>query len=276
LENKNKGVIIIFLFMFLLVINALSISGAPPFIQPTDTRGEDTLTIEYQKIVNLKLNEDFLFDFHVYNTSDGVALKNTSSKVLTCNMCLYKSNGQHLLKDEKLISDGYDFELNVTKGNFTEEGVYSFITFCNTTYQGGFISSKLEVTKEGTEITTERQSLGFIILALLGLIILFIVISFKVDRKAFYSLPLKVSLVWLSVTLIGVLIYTLKKIADFYSTGLSTTMGTLFVVYCSLYVVFVWMMFILFLKDVIIFFKETIKGVKDEENKNEFERKDFW
>lgn len=151
---------IIFLSMFTLV------SAQPPFQQSTIV--STGIDIETPIIEYLEVGEDFEFHLHAHNASNGLHLTNSTT---SCIAHIYSGNagGHHIIEavmefDENL----FDFEVEVDGGNFSEEGQYAVLLYCEVTGQiGGFFEYGFEVTETGSEFTIPEAILyGFILILL--------------------------------------------------------------------------------------------------------------
>ena len=152
-----KKIILLLLFLLLLVPIALSIK---PLSQTS--LSVEGLVIEYPKIEALKLNSDFIFNFHIYNASDGIPRTN---RTIDCSFHLYDNTGEHLYVIPRIPwnNDDKEFEAEITGTNFSYAGDYAFITECNNSVQGGFVSVPFIVNLSGVS-TSDFTTLGFIIL----------------------------------------------------------------------------------------------------------------
>jgi hypothetical protein len=169
-----KGKEIFVLSVFVLVVCTHLVSSAPPFISsPTVTEG---ITIEHPIVDPVKINEFHEFHFHIFNASTGMPMNGTG---VTCFFHLYNKWGIHIFKLESVpfpADERFDYEVNVSSGNFSYSGQYSFIFQCNTSTQGGFYEHDFLVNGIGEALTTEKSILYSLIwivsfLMFLGLLI---------------------------------------------------------------------------------------------------------
>lgn len=173
----DRKVILLILCMILVVVPL--INAQPPFQEAT---GDRTLEIRFPQSNVLELGQDISYHFHVYNRSDGLLVTNSSAD---CFIHLYNATGSHIFQGTMgFDSNGIDWELFIDGGNFSQIGFISFIVWCNTTNQGGFVSGSLDVTHSG-RLLTDADSKIYILLIILAIIALvcLIVLAFKLEWK---------------------------------------------------------------------------------------------
>ena len=153
----------IFLFLFLLVFTP-TISAQPPFIQPTQPF-VDGYIIEIPEQEILKVNQDFNFFFHVFNISNGLPL---TDSLVNCEFNLHDSTSKLIFTDNSLFFDDTTTAFNVTigGGNFTTQD-YTYVTHCNSTDFGGFISVAIKSTPDGKESVAFPQQFSVIALGII-------------------------------------------------------------------------------------------------------------
>jgi hypothetical protein len=150
----KKLLTILFLSMFFLRLA----SAVSPFIS-TSPQG---LILEYPVQDYFKVNQTYTFDIHVFNSSNGVPL----SSGVNCTFHLYNSSGDHLVQLLDNSAVAYDYQFIVLNSNFSYEGLYSYVTFCNSTTAGGFISVPITVNGNGKPSPEGIVIIGFCILFL--------------------------------------------------------------------------------------------------------------
>lgn len=143
---KNTSLTSMLFVLFILLIS--SVSAVSPF-RTTATSGCEIAPVIRETI---KLNQDFDFNFHVTNTSNGVPLSNTT---LSCVFHLYNQTGDHVL-GLRLPNDPYSEHLTMNEwaarisgGNFSSRGIYAYWIGCNGTGIGCAEKSGFEVTDSG-------------------------------------------------------------------------------------------------------------------------------
>ena len=155
----------------LIILLSLSFVSAVPSPQ-TNVNLEVGLEIQYPAIDILKQGNGFDFKFHVFNKSTGLSLSNDTT---ICKFHLYNSTGYEFVDEELSMNINLvDFEITVLGGNFTNTGFYSYITQCNTSDFGGFISVPIIVTPTGFELT---ESKAIIYIGLFGILIFLFVVN---------------------------------------------------------------------------------------------------
>lgn len=166
----KKEIIIGVILLFFLVP---FISSQPPF---QESAGEIGLELQSPIIESISNNQDFTFNLHVFNTTDGILMNNDSA---TCTIHLFDpTTGEHLLDNEMDFNiNEVDFSFLVDKGNFTSNKQHSILFFCNSTDaivpRGGFISYAFFVNPSGTTLH-EGDSIVYFSL-LMGVFLLFLI-----------------------------------------------------------------------------------------------------
>lgn len=129
-------------FLLILISLMLSTIDAKQLSQSVGTEGLDVFTNIDE---NIKLNQSYDIDVHVYNTSNGVPIITN----INCFGHLYK-DGNHLgIAIDSTPSNVFDYELMFNNNNFSEKGEYILRVSCNNTIKGGRTSQSLFVTKNG-------------------------------------------------------------------------------------------------------------------------------
>jgi len=169
-----------FLFIFLAVAGI--VNAVPPVQTTTTTSGNVGLTIEYITDDIIQKDEAFEYHFYVYNNTNGVLISNITNGI-NCRGHMYNKQGMNVISlDAEPFRDGWYF--NVSAGNFTGLGLFSYHVHCNDSTMGGFVSGAITVTESGEEITESNASIYssmFIVTILLFILCVFI--TFKIDSK---------------------------------------------------------------------------------------------
>lgn len=149
-------------------------SSASPFVTTT------TSGCQIAPVVRdyLKASQDFDFNFHVFNTSNGAPLSNST---LSCYFHLYNQTGDHFYTTI-LHNDPYT-EHNVINewvgriggGNFSTIGSYAYLVQCNGTIIYGGCADKglFIITKSGNAPAGDSLTIFIYILFILSSLILF-------------------------------------------------------------------------------------------------------
>lgn len=161
-----------FLFGILVLFSLNFISAVSPSLQ-----AQNILTgynIEVPSIGILKQNQDFTFNFHVFNVSNGYPISNTST---SCSFHLYNQTGFPLI--ESMVTHATtdvinEWDITVEGNNFSSIGQYGYLIQCNNSVSnlGGFVNAGIEVTPNGQEFSIEKSIsyLGFISICILLLL----------------------------------------------------------------------------------------------------------
>ena len=159
----------LFLFLFPLV------SAAPPFLQSFQVT--EGIIIQYPLISVIQQNQQYTFEFHLFNLSNGMPLNSG----ISCYFHLYNSKGEHqIFANVSTVAHTWDYEVDVTGKNFSQTGVYSYIMQCNNTSIGGAASVQFEVVKSGIDEQTTTYFPIMYFLIILAFSIL--VIGYKFDN----------------------------------------------------------------------------------------------
>lgn len=177
----NKTILAsLFVFMFMLSFAV----AQPPFQQSSLDTG---ITIETSVTMSHPINEDYFFNIHAQNSSNGLLLTNETTN---CTIHIFRpSDGDHILEEQMPFdTNGIDFDRVVEGGNFTEIGQYWVLFNCEVEGDiGGFIAYGFDVTYTGQN---EPLALGgsFLLLTFFALFLVgFIHLKMKIDFKRWYE-----------------------------------------------------------------------------------------
>jgi len=160
-----KKLPLIFIFLFISLALAGMGSAKQP-VQATIDTGTDGFLIEYIKDDIIQVNQDFEYHFHVYNLTNGVLMSNGSG--INCKGHMHNQKGMVVQEMDAEPSNG-GWYFNVSAGNFSQIGLFSYQVHCNDSVKGGFVSGTITVTATG-ETSDEAQAtiyLGLLIVAIL-------------------------------------------------------------------------------------------------------------
>lgn len=153
------------LIPFLILISLTFISGAK--VITTSDFGSG-LTIQAPEVSTIKSGDDFTFNFHIFNSTNGVLLTNDS---VNCSLHLYNSSGIEIFNKNNLPYVSTDFYQEVKGNNFTV-GTYSYITQCESNLAGGYVSVGFEVIGGGAEPTVSQAIMYGVILFIILILFL--------------------------------------------------------------------------------------------------------
>jgi hypothetical protein len=194
-------------------------SAAPPVLSTVQSGSLEVIAPSFDTIPQLS---KFDMYWHVFNTTN--LLTNTTT---TCDYHLYSkfANGEHLLavNNVRLFSNGRDFEVEVTGGNFSQLGEYCHMIECNTSTQSGGLERCFTVTLDGN-ILTDSQTYVYLsaLLILLVFGIFFFVLSIIFKHPAVKIFFISIS----SLTLL-VIITTVIATVNKYASLLNVTLNLL-------------------------------------------------
>lgn len=211
----------IFIFVFLLMTFLITSVSAVDQTGTFDAGYE----ISYPKVNQIIRNSSYVFNFHVYNDTEGVYVTNVTAE---CIFQLYDSDGNNVLEVNPASFNTNDLEwsVDVHGDNFSELGLYDYVFQCQDLNldQGGFVSIPFEVTTRKIEIPTAEAMIYILltssILLLFLLSIYFTVVIpysnrinekgmvIKITKAKYFKLALimldYILFVWLLNVLIGV------------------------------------------------------------------------
>lgn len=174
---------IFFFFLFLIVLFPVINAVAPSQIQ-TNTNIDVGLDIDYPKINPLRVNQSLLFNFRVYNRSNGLELTNVTTN---CSFHLINSSGSHIfISDLTPFNDTLEhWELEIGGGNFSQVSKMAYVISCVSLGDfGGFASSSFVVTESGFSINEGNATLLYTIILFMMVVgtIFFIAFTKKGDK----------------------------------------------------------------------------------------------
>lgn len=138
---------------------------------------------------SLELDENYTFEIHVFNISDGLPIV----AGISCYFHLYNSSGEHIVElTDTTSSSEFDYSFQILSGNFSESGIYYYFTQCNSSILGGYASNYLEITPNGSSLESGDSILYCAILILLfGVSIFLTCFGYSVTEpvvKGFFSI----------------------------------------------------------------------------------------
>jgi len=227
------------LIIALLIICFAGIASAPsppPFTSGSFPSG---YTIEFPNINYLQQNTTFNFYVHVYNASNGVPVSNATTN---CTLHIYNSVGSHIIESKMPYnSTDMDFGLKILGGNFSENGLYSFITYCHSSTQGGYVENTIRVTSTGDYIPEGMPTfLGILVIIIFGTACFMMFLSVTMNEVGFKIFFMVTSIIFLMASLItGYMVLTDSNVTASIST---TTLGLIVVIGIILFIIFAWIL----------------------------------
>lgn len=167
-SNANTMMLMALLFLAILAMPS-ALAPKPIITSPNDVG----LSVKIPLIDFIKPNSTVEFEFHVFNATDGQAIRNFTS----CNLHIYNASGYHIFEAvDGYVGHDYDYSFKFGENNFTNLGTYSYIVYCNTSGFGGFAETSFEVDTTSWELTTAKAVLyvGFFTITFFVFIMLFI------------------------------------------------------------------------------------------------------
>lgn len=243
--HGGRGRFLLAVILFCLAVWTLPVvSAQPPFIASETDSG---YIIEVPAPDALKQNTPYKLHLHIYNVTNGFALTNVSP-TRECFVHIYNSTGNHQFTGRMLYDGAYDFEVMVAGGNFSRVGIYPYVTWCNSSSQGGFYRDYFTVTATGSILTLNNAALfGVGILALLALTVFSLVFATREEN----ALALRLFFVMLS----AVFLFGLSATA-FMAAGYIPADGAV----VELPILFMWVSGIIFIILLFLLLIGTIRG----------------
>ena len=141
----KKIITLMLIVFFLVTLLGLNVSAAIAVqVNVNTNRGLD---ISYPKDQIVKINTPFQLNLHVFNSSNGLIVDNSTTN---CSLHLYQVNGSHRwIGNFNYDLEDKDFYLIIDKNNFTLEGSHAYEINCLAEEIGGFASGTYDVTQNG-------------------------------------------------------------------------------------------------------------------------------
>ena len=248
------------IYIFLLAIFLIGFVGAqPPFQESDTTEGYDIKVPETISVI--PKNMSYTIHTHIVNQSTGFPITTTAS----CELHLYNSTGNHILKQMMEFDPPYDFEIMIDGGNFTDNGDYSYIINCNDSRIGGFISDGFKVTPSGIEVTEEMTKFFLGSFMILGFVSIFFLI-FGIFTK---SPGFKIFFVGLAILfMVATVGFSVAVWQQLFGTlgNLISTYGMVFVLLTILIIGGGFGLFVYLVYMGIISFYKALRGQNDDED----------
>lgn len=164
-------------FLLAFIFFILPISFAVSTTNFIVNEGQNALTLKVPLITNIKQGNNFNFDIHVFNSSNGAFITNNT----TCYFHVYNSEGNHVLTSESNTTEyDFDYSFDLNSSYIKDEGEYYYNIQCKHNGQGGFFSSKFTVTETG--VTQNKELILVGIFTLLGIILFVLALKYQ-DRN---------------------------------------------------------------------------------------------
>ena len=174
-DRQTKGFLaIVVIFSIVLLLNTFSlVSSQPSTTVYTFPKGYTIVPTEFEE---LKLGEDIIFNFYIYNSSDGIRIDNATTN---CSFNLADSQGNLIFSGEPTYnSEGY-WNSFINSSYLNETGYYYYGVDCQGEL-GAAYSEVLSLT-----FTGNNQATMFYLILLTGLALFFMSCSLFVDEEFF-------------------------------------------------------------------------------------------
>ena len=175
---------LIFIYIVMLVLLVSIVSAVNPHVGVIQVAsGSTALDVEAPSITTIKQGYDgMVIHTHVFNGTTGEPLIPSKTSI-GCYVHLYNISGEHTMIGE-MSPDGVEWQIGVSKNNFTLTGEHSYIIYCNSSKSGGFVRGIFEVTPTG--IVEDATNIHIVILlAVIFIIIVYLILTGKFAVEAF-------------------------------------------------------------------------------------------
>lgn len=199
------------LLLISLLFCLVLVSAAPPFT----TSGDSALTVEPVIIETLKANENYKFQVHVFNTSNGAPINYNTS----CYVHVYNVSGNHIYAAENTsIDNRFDYEFLIL-GDKLPVGIYQVKFQCNNTNgRGGAAEFEFAATPSGRAPNSFFDNPLILIMGIVGGALLILGVSRHNPMFGFLS-----SVVFLMLG-VYIMIYGLDNVTDLYTQTVAITL----------------------------------------------------
>lgn len=194
--------------VFILLILSLTLVSCAPPATTVDYFPNGYIITEAQQSA-VKLNENFTYNFLLYNASTGKSIPNETG--LSCRIFITDNTGSLLLaKNASFVLNEY-WSVNISSDIFNHTGEFPYGVDCINSY-GGAIAGTFFVTPTGTLLEVSDSVLYFVFLAILFVIMLGLFkILFSSENKY-----LKYGLVAIIYILSNVFLLILWKVSEYF------------------------------------------------------------
>jgi hypothetical protein len=141
-------------------------SAQPQVLVPTASTG---ISIEHPISDLIFFNQSHEFNFHLYNSSNGKPILNTTT--IVCIFHLYNSSGVDIFEDDDVKpKNQYDWMIMISAENFSYVGQYAYVFQCNTSDIGGFYAHDFYSTPQGQPLAGDNFRIFIWVLFIIALI----------------------------------------------------------------------------------------------------------
>lgn len=186
------------MFAFVLLALALPFVSA---IKPIATQSGGLLTVEFPDHPYYLVQDKFDFYWHVFNSTGF----RQSAPTVNCTIHVYNSSGTHVLETIGVM-DGDDYEAEFGSNISNTPGFYSFILYCDSKTEAGWLSDYLLIANSDADPTNYLA----ISIILVAFVTLMFVVGFSLDKE---HAGLKLFMIWLGTILFVPLVQYASNLA---------------------------------------------------------------
>ena len=233
-NNKIMGKKLFFICLLAFVLSFNFVSS-----QPTTNvfLGDRGIQMEYSQKSIFEIDNGYTFRVVPYNSSNGLELDNTTTD---CLFYMLDANGV-VIFEEPMHYNSFCFYENISAGNFSKLGPFTYCIKCNASNIGGFVSVRAEISNNELPKTTHRSIIGVGFTLLLAML----AFGFLYSGKEFNQAGMKIAFLILSfVFFMGSIItsFVLAYESDMYLNYTNTVQTFLFAFGIILILVFAYIL----------------------------------
>jgi len=172
----------IFLFLVVSLLVLPIVSSAPPTTIVSTV--ETGFQVDVTTVSHVQRDSTHHINVHVFNSTNGVPVG--AKEGVSCYGDLYNKSGDHLIEVFELTRDGVEYEWDIGGTNFTNDGIYPYVIYCNTSVQGGFFSTAFDVTVSGEDEVIDNLPIS-ITVAIMVIIVLYFIVLIRLFAERQFS-----------------------------------------------------------------------------------------
>lgn len=135
------------LFILLLLVLIVPTVFSAPSVKSVSTNLYEGVQIREPLINAVKLNTTLELHFHVFNLSNGMPF--TTASTISCLYNFYDITDTPIGEGALTTEGTYDWKMVINTNNFTKEGYYSYIVWCNNSVLGGYYEGSIKANVSG-------------------------------------------------------------------------------------------------------------------------------
>jgi len=172
---------------FILVLLLTFVNCEPPLTRVEDFPEGYRIQEMYEPVI--KLNDNHVYYFFVYNSSTGVIINNDT---MNCTFYMENDIGELILENQTTFNEDSSYwYINLSESYFQNIGFYPYAVNCQNGF-GAVLSGSFKVTYTGREFDEGQGITAFAVLfGALGLAFLFMMVGIKMsENPKYYAIAL--------------------------------------------------------------------------------------